>query len=70
MRGLIADNVPGRHIPKEKLVPISAGLGKVKSDAVDGGLKRNRIFVRLPGGGVYEAARYRDSFLIRLHDTA
>lgn len=33
--GLIADNVPRRHIPKEKLVPISASLKKVKSDKGD-----------------------------------
>jgi len=33
--GLIADNVPRRHIPKEKLVPISASLKKVKPDKGD-----------------------------------
>ncbi len=33
--GLIADNVPRRHIPKEKLVPISANLRKVKPDKGD-----------------------------------
>ena len=33
--GLIADNVPRRHIPKEKLTPISAILKKVKPDKGD-----------------------------------
>jgi hypothetical protein len=33
--GLIADNVPRRHIPADKLVPISAGLKKVKPDKGD-----------------------------------
>ena len=33
--GLIADNVPRRHIPKEKLVPVSASLKKVKPDKGD-----------------------------------
>jgi len=33
--GLIADNVPRRHIPKEKLVPISASLKKVRQDKGD-----------------------------------
>jgi hypothetical protein len=33
--GLIADNVPRRHIPKEKLVPVSASLKKIKPDQGD-----------------------------------
>jgi hypothetical protein len=33
--GLIADNVPRRNIPKEKLVPISAVLKKVKTEQGD-----------------------------------
>ncbi|MDB5090737.1 MAG: hypothetical protein JWR09_4731 [Mucilaginibacter sp.] len=33
--GLVADNVPRRHIPKEKLVPINASLKKIKTDKGD-----------------------------------
>jgi len=33
--GLITDNIPRRNIPKEKLVPISAIVKKVKPDAGD-----------------------------------